>query len=186
MKEHEIYYVYEEFRWQGNWTSVQWPPRISHTDLYLANLLACRSQSPPAEGLQHLKILFSFTVWRQPQKTCETNVPLKNIENWKKCTNAWVLDSPPTSKFKTLKNWKKCTNAWVLDSPPTSKFKTLKKVNSIQFESPTCSYTLRPSRVKWRRGYNFFSASNCNEWRGTTSSLQRRECSLSSSKKSDP
>lgn len=131
MKEHEIYYVYEEFRWQGNWTSAQWPLRISYTDLYLANLLACRSQSPPAEGLQHLKILFSFAVWRQPQKTCETNAPLKNIENWKKCTNAWDLDSPPTSKFKTLK-----------------------KINSIQFESPTCSYTLRPSRVKWRQGDN--------------------------------
>lgn len=102
---------------------------------------------------------------------------------------------------RTIKeHWKlkKCTNAWVLDSPPTSKFKTLKKVNSIQFESPTCSYTLRPSRVKWRRGYNFFSASNCDEWRGTTSSLQRRKCYksstiswldlhfLSSSKKSDP
>ena len=175
MKEHEIYYVYEEFRWQGNWTSAQWPLRISYTDLYLANLLACRSQSPPAEGLQHLKILFSFAVWRQPQKTCETNAPLKNIENWKKCTNAWDLDSPPTSKFKTLK-----------------------KINSIQFESPTCSYTLRPSRVKWRQGYNFFSASNCNEWRGTTSFLLRRKCYksstiswlglhfLSSSKKSDP
>lgn len=125
MKEHEIYYVYEEFRWQGNWTSVQWPLRISYTDLYLANLLACRSQSPPAEGLQHLKILFSFAVWRQPQKTCETNAPLKNIENWKKCTNAWDLDSPPTSKFKTLK-----------------------KINSIQFESPTCS----SARLGWNGG----------------------------------
>ena len=39
------------------------------------------------------------------RKPVTTNVPLKNIENWKKCTNAWVLDSPPTSKakFKTLK-----------------------------------------------------------------------------------
>ena len=115
---------------------------------------------------------------------CRLKTTTENL--WDKCTikEHWKL--------------KKCTNAWVLDSPPTSKFKTLKKVNSIQFESPTCSYTLRPSRVKWRRGYNFFSASNCDEWRGTTSSLQRRKCYksstiswldlhfLSSSKKSDP
>ena len=115
---------------------------------------------------------------------CRLKTTTENL--WDKCTikEHWKL--------------KKCTNAWVLDSPPTSKFKTLKKVNSIQFESPTCSYTLRPSSVKWRRGYNFFSASNCDEWRGTTSSLQRRKCYksstiswldlhfLSSSKKSDP
>ena len=115
---------------------------------------------------------------------CRLKTTTENL--WDKCTikEHWKL--------------KKCTNAWVLDSPPTSKFKTLKKVNSMQFESPTCSYTLRPSRVKWRRGYNFFSASNCDEWRGTTSSLQRRKCYksstiswldlhfLSSSKKSDP
>ena len=115
---------------------------------------------------------------------CRLKTTTENL--WDKCTikEHWKL--------------KKCTNAWVLDSPPTSKFKTLKKINSIQFESPTCSYTLRPSRVKWRQGYNFFSASNCNEWRGTTSSLLRRKCYksstiswlglhfLSSSKKSDP
>lgn len=130
---------------------------------------------PSRRRITAFKNFIFFCRLKTTTETCETNAPLKNIENWKKCTNAWDLDSPPTSKFKTLK-----------------------KINSIQFESPTCSYTLRPSRVKWRQGYNFFSASNCNEWRGTTSSLLRRKCYksstiswlglhfLSSSKKSDP
>ena len=119
MKEHEIYYVYEELRWQGNWTSVQWPLRISYTDLYLANLLACRSQSLPPKDF----IFF-----------CRLKTTTENL--WDKCTikEHWKL--------------KKCTNAWVLDSPPTSKFKTLKKVNSIQFESPTCS----SARLGWNGG----------------------------------
>lgn len=148
-----------------NWPILGQPPRVQISIPSRRRITAFKN------------FLFFCRLKTTTEKPVTTNVPLKNIENWKKSTNAWVLDSPPTSK---------------------AKFKTLKK--SIQYYLSRLRVAIPSVRLGWNGGEAriSFSASNCNEWRGTTSSLQRRKCYkssttswlglhfLSSSKKPDP